>query len=220
MTGSVTASPDDAHPAVTAPWLLALAVAIGATALASGCTGSKGGGDTKTASKRTGVLRYYPLEPGMQWSFMLRESPAAPGLLVVTKVVAFDGTNAELRTGTSTTALRVAKDGIVREPQHTYMLRWPIELGQKWPTSPGATMEVTGVDQKVTVEAGTFEGCVETTERFGGDEARVLRTVFCPDVGPVTLEATALGVEGGAVTQRATLRAFGPGQVLAPPTSK
>lgn len=191
-----------------------------AVGVAVGCGAAKSGGDAKGPTKHSGVLRYYPLDPGMQWSFMLRESPAAPGLLVVTKVVAFDGTNAELRTGTSTTALRVAPDGIVREPQHTYLLRWPVELGAKWPTSPGASLEVTAVDQKVTVEAGSFEGCIETTERFGGDEAKVIRTVFCPEVGPVTLEATALGLEGGAVTQRATLRAFGPGQVLAPPPSK
>ena len=59
--------------------------------LLAACGGNKASGNAKGPSKFTGVLRYYPLEPGMQWSFMLRENPSRPGLLVVTKVVAFDG---------------------------------------------------------------------------------------------------------------------------------
>ncbi len=192
-----------------------------ALGLSVGCGGGQAPTTPKGPSKWTGVLRYYPLEAGMQWSFMLRENPSTPGMLLVTKVVAFDGTNAELRTGDSTTALRVASDGIVREPQHTYLLRWPIVHGEKWATSAGATMEVTAVERHVEVEAGAFDGCVETTERFGGDQPKVLRTTFCPDVGPVSLEATALGMAGGPVTQRAVLRAFGPPITLAvsPPSA-
>lgn len=197
-----------------APFAFVLAaLALAAVALA-GCEGNptaKG----PSASKFSGVLRFYPLEKGWQWSFMLRDpqqGAAGPGLLAVTKVVEFDGHVALLTTGNELNELRVEKDGLVRVASGAYLLKLPLSLGERWPGAAGAVVEVTKVDEKVTVDAGAFEGCIETTETFRGDEARVVTTTYCPDVGPVQLEVHQTTVAPGEapVTAIAKLRSYGP----------
>jgi len=191
----------------------AVAMSVVATSLL-GCGGGPSAKPPK-ASKFQGVLQYYPLEKGLQWSFMLRDpqaGAAGPGLLAVTKCVEFDGHVALLTTGKELSELRVEKDGIVRVASGAYLLKLPLSLGERWPGAGGATVEVTKVDEKITVEAGDFEGCVETTETFRGDEARVVTTTYCPDVGPVQLEVHQTAVAPGEVPVGAIakLRSFGP----------
>lgn len=184
---------------------------------ASGLSGCDNGPGAKapTASKFTGVLRYYPLEKGWQWSFMLRDpqqGAAGPGLLAVTKVVEFDGHVALLTTGKEMSELRVEKDGLVRVASGAYLLKLPLSVGEKWQGATGAVVEVTKTDLKMTVDAGTFDECVETTETFRGDDARVVTTTYCPDVGPVQLEVHQTTAAPGEipVTAVAKLRSYGP----------
>ena len=191
------------------------ALMLATAAIAVGGCGGGPGAKTATATKFTGILRYYPLEKGWQWSFMLRDpqqGPAAPGLLAVTKVVEFDGHVALLTTGKEMSELRVEKDGLVRVASGAYLLKLPLSLGERWQGATGAIVEVTKADVTMTVEAGTFEGCVETTETFRGDEARVVATTYCPDVGPVQLEVHQTTAAPGEipVTAVAKLRSYGP----------
>lgn len=196
----------------------ALALAL-LFASAMACGGSSGAAKAPPPSKWKGPVRYYPFEPGSQWSFMVYGSPGSPGLLKVDKVVAFDGTTAVVQSGDSTLTYRVAPEGIFREPANVFLLKWPIVLGDKWPGAKGSSVEVTKADAKVTVEAGTFEGCVEITERVGGDAAGILRTTFCPDVGPVLVEVQELNTPPGEVPARlqGRLRAYGPTLQIAAP---
>ena len=175
------------------------------------CGGTHNDAKTATASKYPGVLQYYPFESGMQWSYMVHGPPGAPGLLKVDKVVAFDGQTAIVQSGDASLTYRVAKEAIYREPAHIALLKWPVILGDKWPGARGSSIEVTKVDAKITVEAGTFEGCVEMTERVGGDAAGLLRTTFCPDVGPVIVEIHELNAPPGEMAAHLVgrLRAFG-----------
>ncbi|MBI2393472.1 MAG: hypothetical protein HYV09_28080 [Deltaproteobacteria bacterium] len=178
----------------------------------SACGGSAGKAKTPAPSKFKGPLAYYPFEPGTQWSFMVYGPPGTPGLLKVDKVVAFDGQLALVQSGEATLTYRVAPEGIYREPSHVFLLKWPIVLGDSWTGAKGSKVEVTKTDVKMTVEAGTFEGCAEITERIGGDAAGLLRTTFCPDVGPVLVEIHELNAPPGELPQRliGRLRAYGP----------
>lgn len=175
------------------------------------CGSTQRDGKPVRASKYPGVLRYYPFESSMQWSYMVRGPPGAPGLLKVDKVIAFDGTTAVVQSGEASLTYQIAKEAIYREPAHAPLLKWPVVLGDKWPGAKGSNVEVTKVDAKVTVEAGTFDGCVETTESVGGDAAGLLRTTFCPDVGPVMVEIHELNAPPGEMAAHlvARLRAFG-----------
>jgi hypothetical protein len=190
-------------------------------ALLASCGGSGREAETAKPSKWKGALRYYPFEAGSQWSFRVSGPPGLPTLLKIDKVIAFDGQIAVLQSGADQRTYRIAPDGIVRDPSGAYLLKYPFKLGDKWPGAKGANVEVTRVDVKITVEAGTFEGCVETTETIGGDEASMVRTVFCPDVGPVEAEARELNPPPGEMAQQATQRllAFGPPSTLPPTTS-
>lgn len=180
------------------------------------CGGSHGGATEPKPSKWKGALRFYPFEAGSQWSFRLQSQPGVPSMLKIDKVIAFDGQIAVVTSGNETRTYRVQPDGIVREASGAYLLKWPMKLGDKWPGANGAGVEVTKIDQKVTVDAGTFEGCLETTETSHGDNAGVLRTVFCPDVGPVEIEIRELNPPPGETPQFVVgrLLAFGPPAAL------
>ena len=183
-----------------------------ATAALVACGPSKGPG-SPAAHKFQGILQYYPLEKGWQWSFFIRDAvEGGPGLLAVTKVVEFDGHVALLSTGKELSELRVEKDGIVRVDSGAYLLKWPIGIGERWQGAKGAAVEVTKVDVHVQVEAGSFDACVETTETFRGDDARVVVTTFCPDVGPVKLDVRETNAAPGEMPAQAvaTLRSYGP----------
>lgn len=187
-------------------------------AIALGCGGTQREAKPPRAMKYAGVLAYYPFENGMQWSFMIYGPPGAPGLLKLDKVIAFDGKTAVVQSGDSSLTYRVAQEAIYREPAHVALLKWPIRLGDKWLGAKGSTVEITKIDAKITVEAGTFEGCVETTERVGGDAAGILRTMFCPDVGPVMVEIHELNAPPGEMAAHLVgrLRAYGQPVTLAP----
>jgi len=182
------------------------------------CSPDKPAARAPRTTKYKGVHAYYPFEVGMQWTFMVRGPSAPMGILKVDKVIAFDGKLAVIQDAQATVSYRIGPEGITREPSHAPLLKWPIVLGDKWPGAEGSTVEVTQVDTTVTVDAGTFEGCVETTERVGGDAASVLITQFCPDVGPVFVDIRALNPAPGEPPAHliAKLRAFGPAMELPP----
>ncbi len=197
-------------------FLLALSACL------SAC-GNEPAAKTPTASKFQGVHRYYPFETGMQWSYTVSAGPGIPGMLVVDRVVVFDGKTCIIQRGNESRAYELRNDGIVQMPSGSFLLKWPATLGDKWPGKvPGAAVEVTKVDAKITVEAGTFEGCIETTEVIGGDDASMLRQSFCPDVGPVSAENRLLHAPPGEPPSllMARLRAYGQVQNIAPPETK
>jgi hypothetical protein len=188
--------------------LVVLLVACGGTKEAS----------APRASKYKGVHAFYPFENGMQWVYSVRGPGGTMGMLKVDKVIAFDGSLALIQDAKATNSYRLAPEGITREPSHAVLLKWPIVLGDTWDGAKGSKVEVTKVDAKITVEAGTFDGCVETTERIGGDAASVLITTFCPDVGPVSVDIREVNPPPGEAPAQlsARLRAFGPAQTLPP----
>jgi hypothetical protein len=178
------------------------------------------GGCTEPATPATaggklahqGAEHWYPLEKGAMWTFVVRLDVARDGMLSISRVTMRDGDDANVLTGDRAQSLRIVADGIVRVPSKAYLLKVPFALGDQWPGIEGATVAVTQVDQTVTVEAGTFHGCVETTETRGdGMGAETLKTVYCPEVGPVAMESFAPGGEA-MPPQRiiGKLRAYGP----------
>jgi hypothetical protein len=189
-----------------------LAMATAAIVSLAACGPSKGAGSPAT-HKFKGVLQYYPLEKGWQWSFTVHDAiGGGMGLIAVTKVVEFDGKVALLATGKELSELRLETDGIVRVDSGAYLLKWPLSIGERWQGTRGAIVEVTQVDAHVQVEAGAFDGCIETKETFRGDEARIETTTFCPDVGPVKIHTIETNAPPGEIPQEVivTLRSFGP----------
>lgn len=188
--------------------------AIAAIAAGAGCGGPRDARSPEGRPQHEGALHWYPLEQGMQWVYMVRDSELDQRMLSISKIVSVENGAAVLQTGTEKATLRVTRDGIVRDPAGGFLLKTPPKLGDRWPASEGAHVEVTQVDARVTVEAGSFEGCAVTLERFPNGET--IERTFCPEVGPVIVEAKGLTEQGTLVVTTAKLRAFGMPETLPP----
>lgn len=81
----------------------------------------------------------------------------------------------------------------------------PLEVGRSFPGPFGQTT-IESVSERVTVPAGTFEGCVVTLER---SEAKTAESTYCPGVGLVRLVVE--GASDADVTRvQSELTSYGP----------
>ena len=105
---------------------------------------------------------------------------------------------------------RITADGI-QYVAGGWVLRAPVAEGAEWEAMGGRTARVTDLDATVEVFAGTYEHCV-TIEETGGEDGRVVRTTYCPQVGPVVISSsmdTELTMR--SVSTEARLRSYDPG---------
>ncbi len=127
----------------------------------------------------------------------------APEQLIL-QVERHSSERANLRSGNTIKRVVFVADG-VRLVTGGYLLKAPLTLGSNW-AGPAGRVSITGVDQDVTVRAGRFVGCVETTERSANNlAARSILTTYCPDVGIVKFS-----VDDGEHEERYELKSFGP----------
>ncbi|MFZ5890113.1 MAG: hypothetical protein ACOY0T_03515 [Myxococcota bacterium] len=104
----------------------------------------------------------------------------------------------------------------VRHVTGGYLLKPPLALHAKFPGDFGM-VEITAVDKTVSVPAGTFPGCLETTEELASTEfSKRTVTLFCPDVGIVERRTEAESNEGN-LSEALKLRSHGPRVDLARP---
>jgi hypothetical protein len=88
-------------------------------------------------------------------------------------------------------------------------LKTPLTAGATWRSKSG-TVRVDAVDQTATVPAGTFKGCLRTVEESRDPTAsKVVRSVYCPHVGLVSLDVEGVS-DVGHEHQVVNLRSFGP----------
>jgi hypothetical protein len=197
-----------------APPVLAAALAAIAGGCAAGGTGGAGAPPgAAPAADRRGPGDFFPLAVGRRWTFLDRSPQApAPARRTVT-IVSRDGQGYFLDDQRG--ALRV--DGDCLQDRSRRLLCAPIAVGHGWTSvvGPSATerYEIVGVGEKVTVPAGTFDGCVRVRSqlRAAGVES-IAELTYAPGVGPVRLETFAV-VKGEAVPQvRGELESFGEGR--------
>lgn len=178
--------------------------------LASACGGGERPATPITApggaSPSSAGELYFPLEDGNIYHYVTREN-ADTGMLVA-RVVRTDATHGELHTGRVTKRFVYAPDG-VRYDGGPLVIKTPIELGTSWKGEHDGTTTITGIDAAVTVPAGTFAGCVVTTEEGGRTPGARYTTTLCPKVGIVLLEVAA-----GGTSLRAELKSYGPPVVI------
>lgn len=159
--------------------------------------------------------RLYPMTEGSVWTYDV-ETGVGPNVLAISRVVAVRGTSVEIRNdgGQSLTYERRA-EGLWEPGSSTWLLRAPIEVGASWDTGSGRTARITTIDERVEVMAGVFEDCVRV-EETGGDDGRLIVTVYCPNVGPTIIESRMTAqLTGMEAAVRGTLRAFALGDEAA-----
>lgn len=138
---------------------------------------------------------FFPLEDGRIYAYETREG-ADTGLLVA-KVRRADATHGELRLSNATKRFVYERDG-VRYEGGSYILKTPLSVGTSWPGEHGGTTTIESVDAAVTVPAGKYTSCVRTVEKGGRPPGSIYTNTYCPTVGMVLLEVSAMGNEASA----------------------
>jgi hypothetical protein len=169
--------------------------------------GCGGAAPPAAAGGQPSIERLYPLRPGSIWSY---DVDTGEGLttLAITRVTARQGDQVEVSNGSDTLTYQLRPDGLYRPDLGSYVLRAPVQKGARWETRDGASAEISEVGKRVSSAAGDFQGCVEVRESGGAGQKHV-RTVFCPDVGPVEIESSLhIALTGQAARVVARLRGY------------
>jgi len=163
----------------------------------------------------------YPMNDGAQWVYDVDTGGGEPPTLGIFEVIEVGGAERQIAnnrgmnaqgqvTHGEPIAYRLTEDGI----QHVgggWVLRAPISLGAEWDGMGGRSARVIDLDKTVEVFAGTYEHCVEI-EESGGADGRVVRTKYCPEVGPVVIRSTMeTQLTMQSVSTEARLRSYDPG---------
>jgi hypothetical protein len=164
--------------------LAALATACGARAL-------------PTEPRAPLAADLFPVEAGHVWSYLV-DTGNGEATLAITRVLSREGARATLATNGGEPVVYEVRDGGVFIPaSDVWLLRDPIALGASWPARGDRVATVIAVDEAIDTPAGRFASCATVEER-GGDETRIVRTTFCPGVGPARIESVFLSRLGGA----------------------
>ena len=162
---------------------------------------------------RPEIERYLPLENGTVFSYDTASETGRSGILIV-QISRPRPDRVDLRMGAKTERLEITSDGVAYV-EGGYLLKAPLTAGSTWKSKTG-TVRVESADETAKVPAGQFEGCVRTLEETRDPGAsRVVRTVFCPHVGLVSIDVEATS-DRGHERETAVLRSFGPRVDLAP----
>ncbi len=149
----------------------------------------------------------YPLQTGNAWSYDVDTGDEST-TLGIARVEAFDGRIAEVHTGRTVVRYEVLPEGIRVPPGDAWLIRAPLVEGATWAGRGGRTARLASIDMTVETPAGTFDGCVEVVEMGGKLELEV-RTVYCPQVGPVRVSSTMhSNVSDRVATVSAQLRGY------------
>ncbi len=178
--------------------------AAAACSLIVACAGSK---PTPTEVEGLSPADLYPFETGNAWSYDV-DTGEGTTTLAITRVEAFDGRVAEVRTGRATVRYEVLSNGIRVLPGNGWLFRAPLRVGSSWPGPGGRDARLVSMDLSFQTAAGSFARCVEVSET-GGELELEVRTVYCPGVGPVAVDSTMRSrVSDRVLTVSARLRGF------------
>ena len=188
------------------------------SAVTSACATSSGAPDAVRPRAGATAADYYPLSDGWKWAFDVEQD----GMNILATYVVLERKVgvAVVQAGDERLTYVVTPDGVAQFEGNAigdYVIRNPIKQGAEWAVA-GGRARIASANEEINIESvGRYAGCV-VVEVTRTDPARVTRTVFAPDLGPVALE---MQVQEGAkfVTKaRARLRAVTkPGDPLAMP---
>ena len=161
---------------------------------------------------------YYPLADGWKWAFDVEQD----GMNILATYVVLERKDAiaVVQAGDERLTYVVTPDGVAQFEGNAigdYVIRNPIQQDAEWPVA-GGRARIASANEEVNIDSlGRYAGCV-IVEVTRTDPARVTRTVFAPDLGPVALEMQVQEGPKFVTKVRARLRAVTkPGDPLAMP---
>jgi hypothetical protein len=186
--------------------------------LISACAAS--GGAPAAVGPRAGASAtdYYPLADGWKWAFDVEQD----GMNILATYVVLERREgiAVVQAGDEKLTYVVTPDGVAQFEGNAigdYVIRNPIKQGAEWAVA-GGRARIASANEEINIDSvGHYAGCV-VVEVTRTDPARVTRTVFAPDLGPVALEMQVQEGTKFVTKARARLRAVTkPGDMLAMP---
>ena len=186
--------------------------------LVSACAAS--GGAPAAVGPRAGATAsdYYPLADGWKWAFDVEQD----GVNILATYVVLERKEgiAVVQAGDEKLTYVVTPDGVAQFEGNAigdYVIRNPIKQGAEWAVA-GGRARIASANEEINIDSvGRYAGCV-VVEVTRTDPARVTRTVFAPDLGPVALEMQVQEGTKFVTKARARLRAVTkPGDMLAMP---
>jgi hypothetical protein len=156
----------------------------------------------------TALNRILPLEDATVFSYDTVTEPSGERGLLILEIRRPRPDMAELVVAGRTRRLVVNAHDIAHATGG-YFLKEPLTVGATYKGDFG-TVRITAVDKAVTLPAGAYSGCLETTEEVvSADGEKRTVTLFCPGVG-ITQRETEAEQEGMRATVRIRLKSFGP----------
>jgi hypothetical protein len=186
--------------------------------LAPACATSAGGSEVVRPRPGLTAADYYPLSDGWKWAFDVEQEGMS--ILATYVVLERKGAIAVVQAGDDRLTYVVTPDGVAQFEGNAigdYIIKNPIQQNAEWPVA-GGRARIVSVNEEVNIESlGRHAGCV-IVEVTRADPARVTRTVFAPDLGPVALEMQVQEGPKFVTKVRARLRAVTkPGDSLSTP---
>jgi hypothetical protein len=187
-------------------------------ALVPACATAGGGSDAVHPRAGISATDYYPLADGWKWAFDVEQE----GMNILATYVVLERKEAVavVQAGDERLTYVVTPDGVAQFEGGAigdYVIKNPIKQGAEWPVA-GGRARIAAANEEVNIDSvGRYAGCV-VVEVTRTDPARVTRTVFAPDLGPVALEMQVQEGQKFVTKARARLRAVTkPGDLLATP---
>ncbi len=189
--------------------------------VAAGCAGSNepsssggwqvGSAGVRDVSSGTEAEKYFPMIDGHIFHYRTESfgegRPSGVGALMM-KMHRSSASSGELRRPSGAQRFEYTPGGIATKTKAgapAFLLKLPLGPDLVWLGPHGGQTRVSATGVTATTQAGTFAGCVTTSEERGGDAPMKVITTLCPDVGIARLE-----VQSGPAVERAELVYFGP----------
>ncbi len=178
-----------------------------------------GGASSSTPSSAISDPRdFFPLRAGNAWSYDV-DTGDSVSTLAISRVQAFDGRVAKVRTGETVVVYELSAQGIREANADAWVLRAPLREGATWPGRGGRSARLVSTEADVQTIAGDFDDCIEVLETGGRLELEV-RTVYCRGVGPVSVASTMRShVSDRVLTVHARLRGYDVSGAAASPST-
>jgi len=195
-----------------------LRLALTVSVFVGGCATS--GGANESVRPRAGITAadYYPLADGWKWAFDVEQD--GMNILATYVVLERKGGVSVVQAGDERLTYVVTPEGVAQFDGTAigdYVIKNPIAAGAEWAVASGRA-RIAAVNETVNIDSvGRYAGCV-VVEVTRTDPARVTRTVFAPDLGPIAVEMQVQDGTRFITKARAHLRAVTkPGDLLATP---
>jgi hypothetical protein len=128
--------------------------------------------------------RLFPLMEDNAWAYDV-DTGDGDSVLAVSRVVNVIGNLVDVATGNeSPSRYELREDGIFAIATGTYLIRQPVQVGATWPSGGEKVATVAAIDVAIETPAGNYRDCA-AIEEVAAESGLNIRTVYCPDVGPV-----------------------------------